>query len=97
MYYICSERWNLRALEAVLMSGIGQFFVQTYSTKIAGGNLRFQAQHLRRIRLPEWENVSIELQNKLINAGVNQNINQAKELVCKLYNLNEKEKQIIGS
>jgi methylase of polypeptide subunit release factors len=97
MYYICSKTWNIRALEAVLMSGIGQIFVQTYSTKVAGGNLRFQAQHLRRIRLPEWGTLSTELQNKLINAGVNQDITQAKELVCRLYNFNEKEKQIIGN
>ena len=79
------------------MSGIGQIFVQTYSTKVAGGNLRFQAQHLRRIRLPEWGTLSTELQNKLINAGINQDITQAKELVCRLYNFNEKEKQIIGN
>jgi methylase of polypeptide subunit release factors len=97
MYYICSKTWNLRALEAVLMSGIGQLFVQTYSTKIAGGNLRFQAQHLRRIRLPDWNDITIKLQNSLIVAGENKDIYKAKELVCKLYNFNEKEKQIIGN
>lgn len=96
IYYICSRSWNLRALQAVLISGIGQLFVNTYSTKISGGNLRFQSQHLRRIRLPFWDDLPTELQRSLVDAGIANNVSMAKELIAVLYAFNKKEKQILG-
>jgi hypothetical protein len=96
IYYICSSKWDLRALQAVLMSGLGQMFVQAYSTKISGGNLRFQAQHLRRIRVPSWDSITNELKEALSKAAIGQDTEHAKELVCDLYGLNDKEKQLFG-
>jgi methylase of polypeptide subunit release factors len=96
LYYICSKEWDIRALQCVLLSGIGQLFVQLYSTKVAGGNLRYQTQHLRRIRLPLWGNISEKLQNELKKAGRSNDLVKAKELIVELYGLNEKQKQIIG-
>lgn len=57
LYYITSREWPLLALQRVLMSGIARLFVRAYSTKMRGGCLRFQAQYLRRIRLPNWHKV----------------------------------------
>ncbi|MGR6504340.1 Eco57I restriction-modification methylase domain-containing protein [Shewanella sp. Koi 1] len=96
IYYICSKSWNLKALQAVLISGIGQIFVEGYSTKVSGGNLRFQAQHLRRIRLPLWEAVSEDLRLGLEQAAIKGDISLAKELVCSLYGLSDREKQVLG-
>ena len=36
--------------------------VAIYSTRMRGGYLRFQAQYLRRILVPLWEDVSLRLQ-----------------------------------
>lgn len=69
IYYICSDSWDLHALKAVLTAGIGNLFVQTYTTKVAGGNMRFQAQHLRRIRVPQWTSMSRTTQLALAQAG----------------------------
>ncbi|EAR23726.1 hypothetical protein A20C1_03538 [marine actinobacterium PHSC20C1] len=69
LYFITSSEWNLRALQAVLRSGIAQFFVEAYSVKIGGGYLRFQAQNLKRIRVPQWSSLSDETQSELIDAG----------------------------
>ncbi|GAA3734813.1 Eco57I restriction-modification methylase domain-containing protein [Leifsonia bigeumensis] len=69
LYFITSSKWNLRALQAVLRSGIAQFFIEAYSVKIGGGYLRFQAQNLKRIRVPEWDDLSDEVQSELIDAG----------------------------
>ncbi|HGF7375678.1 TPA: TaqI-like C-terminal specificity domain-containing protein [Vibrio cholerae] len=96
IYYICSKNWDLKALQGVLISGLGQLFVEIYSTKVSGGNLRFQAQHLRRIRVPYWDNVSESIRVGLKKAAVEGNTSLAKELVCSLYNFSEKEKQVIG-
>ncbi len=93
---ICSDSWSLRALQTVLLSGIGQLFVSAYSTKVSGGNLRFQAQHLRKIRIPLWEDISIENRLELENAAVEGDFARAKDIVFSLYNLTENEKQILG-
>lgn len=69
LYYITSDDWNLRALQTVLRSSISIFTVATYCTKMAGGFLRFQAQYLRRIRIPKWNNVSEILRKQLIEAS----------------------------
>ena len=69
LYFITSKQWNLRALQALLRSGIAQMFVAAYSVKIGGGYLRFQAQNLKRIRVPYWENVSAADQAEMIRAG----------------------------
>ncbi|PMH39935.1 hypothetical protein BCU68_07350 [Vibrio sp. 10N.286.49.B3] len=96
IYYVTSNSWSLKALQAVLISGLGQLFVEIYSTKISGGNLRFQAQHLRRIRLPLWESVPDDLRDRLEDAAVDKNVAAAKELVFDLYNFTEKERQVLG-
>ncbi|RSU45583.1 modification methylase PaeR7I [Sphingomonas sp. S-NIH.Pt15_0812] len=96
LYYITSDTWNVRALEAVLLSGIARLFVAIYSTQMRGGYLRFQAQYLRRIRLPEWGTVSQVLQRELINAAERQDIAACNHAVFKLYGLSEAEQAALG-
>src|SRR5690606_9714858 len=43
LYFIVSDEWDLRALQAVLRSGIAKLFVSIYATRMRGGYLRFQA------------------------------------------------------
>ncbi|HWH26228.1 MAG TPA: Eco57I restriction-modification methylase domain-containing protein [Pseudolysinimonas sp.] len=69
LYFITSSKWNLRALQAVLRSGIAHLFVEAYSVKIGRGYLRFQAQNLKRIRVPEWADVSVADQRLMSEAG----------------------------
>jgi hypothetical protein len=69
LYYITSADWDLRALQAVLRSGMAGLFVDAYAVRIGGGYLRFQAQYLRRIRLPRWDSVERADQDLLAEAG----------------------------
>jgi len=69
LYFITSQEWNLKALQAVLQSGIAQLFVSIYSTRMRGGYFRFQAQYLRRIRLPLWKDVPEAVRKALIEAA----------------------------
>ncbi len=96
LYYITSDTWNVRALEAVLLSGIARLFVAIYSTQMRGGYLRFQAQYLRRIRLPEWGMVSQALQRELIDAAERQDTAACNRAVLKLYGLSEAEQAALG-
>lgn len=58
LYYMVSERWPIEALGGFLLSDVAQFFVESYSVKMSGGFFRFQAQYLRRIRVPRLADVS---------------------------------------
>ncbi len=58
LYVVTSTTWDLRALQAVLRSSVALMFVAAYCVRMAGGFLRFQAQYLRRIRVPRWESLS---------------------------------------
>ena len=92
LYYITSEQWDLRVLQAVLQSGIAKLFVNTYSTKMRGGYLRFQAQYLRRICVPFWRDVPEYLRCELVSAVKNGDIPRRNEAIFKLYGMNTNER-----
>lgn len=96
LYFITSSDWDLRALQAVLMSGIAKLFVSMYSTKMRGGYLRFQAQYLRRIRVPHWRDVPNDLRVELVDAAVADNIAGCNRAVAHLYGLNKTERAALG-
>lgn len=96
LYFITSDEWDLRALQAVLRSGIARLFVATYSTKMRGGYLRFQAQYLRRIRLPRWSDVKPETKKKLIAAAKAGDEAACNKAVFQLYALSKDERQALG-
>ena len=58
LYFIQSDVWDLKVLGGLLISAIGQFFVESYGVRMRGGYLRFQAQYLRRIRVPDPKTLS---------------------------------------
>jgi hypothetical protein len=87
LYFVISDAWDLKALQAVLLSKLTRLFIETYSTKMRGGFLRFQAQYLRRIRLPGWEDVSAELRRRLVDAAERLDMNACDEATALLYKL----------
>lgn len=97
LYYITSGEWELRALQAVLRSGIARLFVATYSTQMRGGYLRFQAQYLRRIRLPRWSNVEKGVRRRLVNAAKSEDLQACNTVVLDLYGLSVEERAVLGA
>lgn len=95
LYYVVSEDWDLRALQTVLRSSVAVMFVATYCTRMAGGFLRFQAQYLRRIRLPQWHQVPEALRVELINAAGAKNGETVDEPVFRLYRLSTAERELV--
>jgi hypothetical protein len=91
LYFITSADWDLRALRMVLLSGIAHLFVSTYSTKMRGGFLRFQAQYLRRIRVPEWGKIPADARKKLCEAARAEDFGRGQKLVARIYGLSEAE------
>ncbi len=96
LYYVTSSEWDLRALQAVMLSAISRLFVATYSTKMRGGFFRFQAQYLRRIRIPRWVDVPQELQIELAEAALELDIQRCNQAVFELYDLSQEERSLLG-
>jgi len=96
LYFITSETWDLEALQAVLLSEITKLFIATYSTKMRGGYLRFQAQYLRRLRLPHWKNVPPKLRQQLVQAGKSRDKTACNNAVFTLYKMTNEERAALG-
>lgn len=95
LYFITSDQWDLRALQAVLLSSLTRLFISTYSTKMRGGYLRFQAQYLRRLRLPSWESVNTSVRQSLAEAAQLRDPMMCDKAVASLYGLSERECSVL--
>lgn len=95
LYFVVSQSWDLRALQAVLLSRLTRLFIATYSTKMRGGFLRFQAQYLRRIRLPLWESVKKPLRDQLVQAAIELDFAACDKAVAELYSLTRQEREML--
>ncbi|HEY8509234.1 MAG TPA: Eco57I restriction-modification methylase domain-containing protein [Steroidobacteraceae bacterium] len=87
LYYVTSDTWDLKALQAVLLSSVTRLFIATYSTQMHGGFLRFQAQYLRRLRVPHWEAVPAALRAELRAAAESRDIAACDRATFELYGL----------
>ena len=60
LYYVVSDKWDLEVLGGLLLSDIANLFVGAYCVKMRGGTYRFQAQYLRKIRVPAPDSIDAE-------------------------------------
>jgi len=97
LYFVTADEWALRALQAVLLSDVARAFIGLYSTKMRGGGyLRFQAQYLRRIRIPHWDEVPNPLRVALTRAGTTRDAAACNKAVAELYQLTAPEQQALA-
>ena len=91
LYVITSDIWNLRALQAILRSSVSLLFVAAYCVRMAGGFLRFQAQYLRRIRVPNPTTLTSTQVEALINVAESPVQSVVDDVVFPLYGLSSEE------
>lgn len=96
LYFVVSEEWDLRALQAVLLSNVARQFVAAYSTTMRGGFLRFQAQYLRRIRLPKWSSVPESMRARLAKAAESLDLTECDLAAGELYGLTPDEADMLA-
>ncbi len=89
LYYVVSSRWDLEVLGGVLLSDIANLFVGTYCVKMRGNCYRFQAQYLRKIRVPPIDTVGAIACRGLRAAFVARDAEKATALSMQLFGLDE--------
>ncbi|MBL0351133.1 MAG: SAM-dependent methyltransferase, partial [Elusimicrobia bacterium] len=87
LYHITSTGWDLEVLGALLMSDVGNFFVECYGVKMRGGYLRMQAQYLRKIRVPNPKSITRSQEKRLISAFRNRDVTAANSIAFKIYGI----------
>lgn len=89
LYFVTSDSWDMEVLGALLCSRVALFFVWSYAVKMRGGYLRFQAQYLRRIRVPEPKDISPSLARSLAAAFRKRDFPSIDALALKSYSLDD--------
>lgn len=87
LYYVTSTEWDLAVLGGLLLSRVAQFFIESYAVRMRGGTLRFQAQYLRKIRVPRPESLNPTTQGELAAAFVARDKDTATELALAAYGI----------
>jgi len=87
LYWVTSGLWDLEMLGGLLLSRVAEFFVESYCVKMRGGTLRFQAQYLRRIRVPNPESISAEAASELRRAFLGRDAHRATAIALQLYGI----------
>lgn len=87
LYFVVSDSWDLEVLGGLLLSDISNLFVGAYCVKMRGGCYRFQAQYVRRIRVPHPESLSGSQREGLAAAFIERDVQQATSIALQLYGL----------
>jgi hypothetical protein len=87
LYWVTTDKWDLEVLGGILLSDIANLFISAYSVRMRGGYLRFQAQYLRRIRIPAITSVDDAAATELREAFRARNRERATKTVLPLYGL----------
>jgi hypothetical protein len=95
LYFIESNDWNLEVLGGLLISAVGQFFVQSYGVRMRGGYMRFQAQYLRRIRVPHPKGIPEADAKELVKAFRSRDRQLATQMARHIYEIDGHEMEIV--
>jgi hypothetical protein len=88
LYYVVSDVWNLEVLGGLLLSDIANLFVGAYCVRMRGGTYRFQAQYLRRIRVPDPRSIKRSEGRALAAAFVARDAEAASGIARRIYGIN---------
>ena len=87
LYYVVSDKWDLEVLGGLLLSDIANLFVGAYCVKMRGGTYRFQAQYLRKIRVPAPDSIDAANASALAQAFRSRDRVAATRVAAALYRI----------
>jgi adenine-specific DNA-methyltransferase len=89
LYYLVSDVWDLEVLGGLLLSKVAQLFIEAYCVKMRGGTLRFQAQYLRRIRVPDPTLISEDIASELRESFRSRDVVKATNAAIEAYGIQD--------
>lgn len=87
LYWITSTGWNLRALQALLRSTLVLEQVKAISVQMRGGSVRYQAQVLRKLRIPRAKDLPAKLKVRLAAVAGSADQQAIDAVAAEAYNL----------
>lgn len=91
LYYVVSDTWDMEVLGGILLSRIAQAFIEAYCVRMRGDTLRFQAQYLKRIRVPHPDQIDADAQAALRAAFRGRDTDAATQAASAAYGIDPKD------
>jgi len=91
LYFVTSGSWDLHILQMILSSRVVHAFIAAYSPRMRGNFFRFQAQYLRRIRIPRFEEMDRAIRKEALAAAHSSSQDEKDRVIQKLYGLSNGE------
>lgn len=85
LYFVVSEQWDLEVLGGLLLSDVANLFVGAYCVRMRGGCYRFQAQYIRRIRVPAQDSIPKAARRQLATAFGRRDREAASSVAAAVY------------
>jgi hypothetical protein len=89
LYFVESDAWDLEVLGGLLLSDIANAIIGSYSVKMRGGYYRFQAQYIRRMRVPQLNDIDRATRRDLAEAFRARDRDAATELSAMIYGIEQ--------
>ncbi|MEU0793833.1 Eco57I restriction-modification methylase domain-containing protein [Amycolatopsis sp. NPDC005961] len=96
LYYVISDSWDMEVLGGILLSQIAQAFIEAYCVRMRGGTLRFQAQYLKRIRVPKPDEIDADIEDALRVAFRTRDAKAATQAAAAAYGIGLTEYDLLG-
>lgn len=87
LYHITSKDWDLEVLGGLMLSDVTNLLVGSYCVKMRGGCYRFQAQYLRRVRVPPLETLTSTDKRALAEAFRGRDVEAATKAALRVYGI----------
>lgn len=95
LYYVVSDKWDLNVLGGLLLSRIAQAFIEAYCVRMNGNTLRFQAQYLKKIRVPRPDAVHAGTRARLARAFRDRDVDAATVAAAEAYGIDLKDYELV--
>lgn len=87
LYFVVSGAWDLEVLGGLLLSDVANALIGAYCVKMRGGTYRFQAQYIRRMRVPKPQSIDHVLQRALATAFQHHDREAATEAAAAVFGI----------
>jgi adenine-specific DNA-methyltransferase len=94
LYHVVSDQWDLEVLGGLLLSRVAQAFVEAYCVRMRGDTLRFQAQYLKQIRVPNPATIDEPSCDGLKMAFRSRDVGLATKLAASVYGVDVDEYEL---